>query len=261
MGLLDDLKKEAESVKSQEAARTQSLKANAVQVDHALRSIYKYLNELFRQLNVVKPPCARSYDLLTVGKIDGLSQSDYRIEHRTSQRNNSEHYEELTVSFRRSKPETMKIKREAETIEKFRNLLWQNNMRFTSEAMRNDRRVVTHEFFTINAEVLCGADIIGDYDEGVIRFKMKNVEDFGPGIYTVDPTNITEKLLEDLAKLFIGQLDVNFENYNRRPTFGSGTSGQYPRQSAKNVQYAPDPASPKAEEEAKKKGLFGLFKK
>ncbi|MEI6738443.1 MAG: hypothetical protein WCL29_08200, partial [Pseudomonadota bacterium] len=188
MGLLDDLKKEAESVKNQEAARTQSLKSNALQVDHALRAIFKYLNDLFRQLNVVKPPCERSYNLLTVGKLEGLSQSDYRVEYRTSQRNNSEHYEDLTVTFRRSKPETMSIKREAEYIEKFRDLLWQNNMRFTSEPFRNDRRVVTYEVFSVNAEVVCGVDIVGDYDEGVIRFKLKNVEDFGPTIYTLEPS-------------------------------------------------------------------------
>jgi hypothetical protein len=261
MGLLDDLKKEAETLKNQEAARTQSLKANAVQVDQAMRSIFKYMNELFRQLNVVKPPCARSYDLLTVGKIDGLTQSDYRIEYRTSQRNNSEHYEELTITFRRSKPETMTIKREAESIERFRDLLWQNNMRFTSEPFRNERRVITHEFFTVNNEVICGTDIIGDYDEGVIRFKLKNVEDFGPSIYTLEPSVINDQSLEDLAKLFIGQVEVNFEKYNRRATFGSGNTGQFPRANSKNVQYAVDPNPKAEEEEEKKRGLFGLFKK
>ncbi len=261
MGLLDDLKKEAETLKNQEAARTQSLKANAVQVDHALRSVFKYLNDLFRQLNVVKPPCARVYDLLTVGKIEGLVQSDYRIEYRTSQRNNSEHYEELTVTFRRSKPEMIKVKREAETIEKFRDLLWQNNMRFTSEAVRNDRRVVTHEFFNITSEVICGVDIVSDYDEGVIRFKFKNVEDFGPSIYTLEPSSITDKSLEDLAKLLIGQTDANFEIYNRRAAFGNSAAGQYPRQSSKDVQYANSPVLKTDDEAEKKRGLFGLFKK
>lgn len=258
MGLLDDLKKEAETLKNQEAQRTQTLKANAVQVDQALRSIFKYMNELFRQINVVKPGCERAYDLQTVGKIDGLSQSDYRIEYRTSQRNNSEHYEELTITFRRSKPETFTVKREAESIERFRDLLWQNNMRFTSEPFRNERRVITHEFFTINNEVICGADIVGDYDEGVIRFKLKNVEGFGPSIYTLEPSVVNDQSLEDLAKLFIGKVEVNFEKYNRRAAFGNST-GQFPRVSSKNVQYQPDPTPP-AEEE-KKRGLFGLFKK
>lgn len=261
MGLLDDLKKEAETLKNQEAARTQTQKANAVQVDHAMRTIFRYLHELFRQLNVVRPECDRVYELPTVGKLEGLGQSDYRIDFRTSQRNGSEHYEELNFTFRRSRPETFTVKREAEHIEKFRNILWQNNMRFTSEPVRNDRRVITHEFFTVNKEVICGGDIVGDYEEGVIRFKLKNVEDFGPSIYTVEPVAITDTSLEELAKLFVGKLDSNFEKYNRRMAFGSSASGNFPKVSAKAVQYQPDPTPPPSPEEEKKRGLFGLFKK
>lgn len=260
MGLLDDLKKEAETLKNQQAERTQSLKANAVQVDQALRTIFKYMHELFRQLNVVKPPCERAYNLLTVGKIDGLLQSDYRIDYRTSQSNNSEQYEELTITFRRSKPDTFVVKREAELIERFRDLLWQNNMRFTSEAVRNDRRVITHEFFTVNNDVICGADVVGDYEEGVIRFKLKNVEDFGPSIYTLEPSVINDKSLEDLAKLFIGKVDTNFEIYNRKASFGAG-SGSYPKSSAKQVLYQQESTPAESEDDKKKRGLFGLFKK
>ena len=147
MGLLDDLKKEADNLKDQESVRTQSLKANAASVDRALRKTFQYLNELFRQLNVVKPPCTRSYDLLTVGKISGFIQVDYRIDYRTSQRDNMEHYESLAVTFKRTKPEQLTVKRDAEQIERFRDLLWQNNLRFTSEPVRNDRRVVVSETF------------------------------------------------------------------------------------------------------------------
>ncbi len=262
MGLLDDLKKEADSLKNQEAERTQSQKANAVQVDQALRKTFQYMNELFRQLNVVKPACERAYDLLTVGKIGGLTQSDYRIEYATSQRNNSEHYENLTLTFKRAKPEQFSVKREAEQIERFRDLLWQNNMRFTSEPFRNDRRVIVYETFLINSEVICGADIVGDYDEGVIRFKLKNVEDFGPTVYTLEPLAVTDKSLEELAKLFIGKVESGFKEFNRRPSFNPASTGQFHRPTGRNIQYVADPNPPKpGEEEEKKRGLFGLFKK
>lgn len=258
MGLLDDLKKEAESLKSQEAVKTQSIKANAAAVDRALRKTFQYMNELFKQLNVVKPPCPLVYDLLTVGKIDGLMQSDYRIEFRTSQRENAEHYENVAINFKRSKLEQLTIKREAELIERFRDLLWQNNMRFTSEPFKNDRRVTTHEVFKINCEVLCGADVVGDYDNGVIRFKLKNVEDFGPTVYTLEPDTVTDKALEELAKLFIGK-ESNFKDLNRRPAFNPSATGQFARPQMKVPQYLADPAPP-AQEEEKKSGLFGALK-
>jgi hypothetical protein len=258
MGLLDDLKKEADTLKNQEAARTQSIKANAAAVDRALRKTFHYMNELFKQLNVVKPACPRTYDLQTVGKIDGLVQSDYRIEFRTSQRENSEHYENLAITFKRSKPEQLTVKREAEQIERFRDLLWQNNMRFTSEPFRNERRVIIMEVFKINCDVICGADIVGDYDTGAIRFKLKNIEDFGPTVYTLEPDSVNDQSLEDLAKLFIGK-ESNFKTYNRRPAFNPSATGQFAKTQPKIPQYMPNPV-PEPEEEEKKSGLFGSLK-
>ena len=258
MGLLDDLKKEAETLKNQEAVKSQSIKANAAAVDRALRKTFQYMNELFRQLNVVKPPCEHVYDFLTVGKIDGLTQSDYRIEFRTAQREGSEHYENVTINFKRSKPEQLTIKREAEQIERFRDLLWQNNMRFTSEPFKNERRVTTHEIFKINCEVLCAADVLGDYDGGTIRFKLKNVEDFGPTVYTLEPDSVDDKTLEELAKLFIGK-ESNFKNFNRRPAINPSATGQFARPQFKTPQYVANPVPPPQEEE-KKSGLFGALK-
>jgi hypothetical protein len=260
MGLLDDIKKEADSLRNQEAERSQALKANAAAVDRALRKTFQYMFELFKQLNVVKPACPSSYDLHTVGKIDGLSQGEFRIEFRTSQRDNKEHYENVTITFKRSKPDVLTVKREAETIERFRDLLWQNNMRFTSEVFRNERRVVTSEVFKINCEILCGAEVVGDYDNGVIRFKLKNVEEFGPTMYTLEPDNVNDQSLEDLARLFIGK-ESNFKNYNRRPAANLSATGQYKRADFKsNPTYAVAPEPKESPEEEKKGGLFGSIK-
>ena len=257
MGLLDDLKKEADTLKSEEAVKTQSIKANAAAIDRALRKTFRYMEELFRQLNVVRPPCALAYDLPTVGKIEGLAQSDYRVEYRTAIRENAEHYENVSITFKRSKPEQFNVKREAELIERFRDMLWQNNMRFTSEQFRNDRRVITHELFKINCEINCTADVVGDYETGVIRFKLKNVEEFGSTVYTLDPDSVTDDALEELAKLLIGK-ESRFKEFNRRPAGWGAATGQFIRSELKIPQYVDAP--PPVEEPEKKAGLFGALK-
>ena len=261
MGLLDDLKKEAESLQNQEAARTQSLRSNAVQVDQAMRKVFHYMNELFKQLNVVKPACARTYDLPNVGQIAGLAQSDYRIEYRTVLKDNKDHFETLNVSYKRSKPEQFEVKRESELIERFRDILWQNNLRFTSEAFRNERRVIVYELFKINCEILCAAEIQADYDEGVIRFKLKNIEEFGTTVYTLDPASIEDRALEELAKLFIGKTEAGFREFNRRPTYTAPTAGAAQRAARATPQYQVEASAAKADEDtAKKGGLFGSLK-
>ena len=87
-----------------------------------MRKVFHYMNELFKQLNVVKPACARTYDLPNVGQIAGLAQSDYRIEYRTVLKDNKDHFETLNVSYKRSKPEQFEVKRESELIERFRDI-------------------------------------------------------------------------------------------------------------------------------------------
>ena len=46
MGLLDDLKKQADALKAQDVDKTESLRSSAVTVDHALRRSFLYLNDL-----------------------------------------------------------------------------------------------------------------------------------------------------------------------------------------------------------------------
>ena len=54
VGLLDDLKKQADALKAEDTDRTESLRSNAVAVDHALRRAFLYMNDLGKQLNVVQ---------------------------------------------------------------------------------------------------------------------------------------------------------------------------------------------------------------
>ena len=106
--------------------------------------------------------------------------------------------------------------------------------------------------------MICNVDVAGDYDAGVVRFKLKNIEDFGPTNYTVEPDAITDQALEEFAKLLIGK-DSNFRVFSRRAasTFNPGSTGQFARTAAKSAQYA---AVPEPVEVEKKQGLFGSLK-
>ncbi|MBL0122620.1 MAG: hypothetical protein IPP88_07750 [Betaproteobacteria bacterium] len=132
-------------------------------------------------------------------------------------------------------------------------------MRFTSEPFQNERRVTIMEVFKINWEVICGADVVGDYDNGAIRFKLKNVEDFGPTVYTLEPDTVTDKALEELAKLFIGK-ESNFKDLNRRPAFNPNATGQFTRTQPKRTAIRVQSHARRAKKTRRKSGLFGALK-
>lgn len=260
--MLDDLKKEADSIRQREAVNTHALKTNVVVIDQGLRKIFNYLNELFKQLNVIKPLCETSYHLHGVGNLENLTQIDYRIEYRTCQRIDSEQFESLDITFKRTKPGQITIRRDAEQIEKFRDLLWQSNLRYVSEPFHNKQRLAIYEIFKIDQQIICNVAIAGEFDSGLINVRLKNVEDFGPTSYTLKPELMTEEVLEEFALLLIGKKS-NFKKFNYRPDFDLVSTGPFARSTQIKIPtYVIDPTPPPEE---KKAGLVtqikSLFKK
>ncbi len=255
MGLLDDLKKEAENAKNIEAAKTATITSSAAIVDKAMREAYFYVNELFKQLNVLKPVCPRVYDMQDVGRFKGLVQQEYRIEYRTKLIKDTEHFDVATITFKRTSPSFFTVKLDAEKIERFRNILWQGGLKFTSEQHHNERRNVIGETFTIAMEVSCAVEIIGDYENGVVRFKMKNMDEFGPTTYTLEPSAIGTASLEELAKTLIGK-ESDFKVFNRRVVTPTGNT-QFTTSTANRTKYIIEEAPPEAE---KKGGFFGSIR-
>ncbi len=257
MGLLEDLKAQADAMRTQDALRSQRHKVNAAAIDIALRQAFYYLNEMFKQLNIVKPPYPGVYNLRGAATIDSLVQSNYRVEYRTSQREDSEHFENLILSFRRSKPDQLTVKRGAEEIERFRDLLFQNNLRYTSETIRNDRRVVVSETFFIANEIICGCDIVGNYQDGNIHFKLRNVEDFGLTTHLLAPGDVTDAALEAFANLLIGTPST-FDQHTRRLAAEMYVTAPLQRVELKIPDYPVAPEEP--EPAAKPVGMLGSWK-
>ncbi len=257
MSLLDDLKKEANSIRNREAVNTHALKTNVVAIDQGLRKIFDYFNELFKQLNIIKPLCETSYHLHGVGALENLMQIDYRIEYRTSRRIDSEQFESLDITFKRTKPGQITVRRDAEQIEKFRDLLWQSNLRYVSEPFHNKRRLAIYEIFKIDQEVICGAAIAGEFDNGLINFRLKNVEDFGPTGYTLKPESLTEQALEEFAMLLIGKKS-GFKKFNYHPDFDPVSTGPFARAAEIKIPAYIIDSTPPPEE--KKAGLLTQIK-
>ena len=133
MGLLDDLKKQADAVKAQDTDKTESLRTQAVAVDHSLRRLFLYLNDLGKQLNVVQMPSPFVFDLPTVGKVDGLVIKDFFCDFRSKHFIDKDYYGEVHVAYRCWSEKILTIKKGPDDMEKFRDLLWQSNIEHKSE--------------------------------------------------------------------------------------------------------------------------------
>ena len=259
MGLLDDLKKQADDLKAQDTDRTESLRSTAVAIDHALRRSFLYLNDLGKQLNVVQMPSPFKYNLPTVGDIEALVIKDFFCDFRSKHFIDKDYYGEVHVAYRAWSDKVLAVKKGPDDMEKFRDILWQSNVEHKSEQFRNERKVITHEVFKVNCEFRVQAKIEGDHESGKIKIVTKNVGGLQVDLFNLLGQEMNEQGVEEFAKYFIGRPNkwedvVKRSVLNNRPA--SSTLPPRPKADPKYVIHKePDPAP--AEE---KRGLLGSLK-
>ena len=259
MGLLDDLKKQADAVKAQDTDKTESLRSSAVAVDHSLRRTFLYLNDLGKQLNVVQMPSPFAYDLPTVGKIDGLTIKDFFCDFRSKHFIDKDYYGEVHVAYRAWSDKLLTVKKGPDDMEKFRDLLWQSNIEHKSEVFRNDRKVITHEVFKITCDFRVQAKIEGDHENARLKIGTKNVGGFNVDLFNMLAQEMNDHAVEEFAKYFIGRPN-NWVDLTKKSMLAPRSATIPPRSGPKpEPKYVIHQESEQPTDE-KKVGLLGSLK-
>jgi hypothetical protein len=259
VGLLDDLKKQADALKAQDVDKTESLRSSAVTVDHALRRCFLYLNDLGKQLNVVQMPSPFTYDLPTVGKIDGLIIKDFFCDFRSKHFIDKDYYGEVHVAYRAWSDKVLTIKKGPDDMEKFRDILWQSNIEHKSEQYRNERKVITHEVFKVVCDFRVQAKIEGDHETARIKIVTKNVGGFSVDLFNILAIELNDQGVEEFAKFFIGRPNRWEEIWKKSMLnikHGAPTAPRPKVEPKYVIHNTPDPAP----EPEKKGGLLGGLK-
>jgi hypothetical protein len=259
VGLLDDLKKQADELKAKDTDRTESLRSTAVSVDHALRRSFLYLNDLGKQLNVVQMPSPFKYNLPTVGDVEGLVIKDFFCDFRSKHFIDKDYYGEVHVAYRAWSDKVLTVKKGPDDMEKFRDVLWQSNIEHKSEQFRNERKVITHEVFRVNCDFRVQMKIEGDHESGRLKIVSKNIGGFQVDLFNLTGVEMNDQAVEELAKYFIGRPNkweeiVKRSVLNNRPA--SNTIPPRPRAEPQYVVHK-EPEAPPPEE---KRGLLGSLK-
>jgi hypothetical protein len=248
VGLLDDLKKQAEDLKAKDVDRTESMRSTAVAVDHALRRLFLYMNDLGKQLNVVQMPCPFKYNLPSVGDIDGLTLKDFFCDFRSKHFIDKDYYGEVHCAYRAWSDKVLTVKKGPDEMEKFRDILWQSNLEHKSEQFRNERKVITHEVFRINCEFRVQAKIEGDHESGKVKIVTKNVGGLEVDLFMMMAQELNEKAVEEFAKYFIGRPNAWAELVKRSVLSAKPAATAAPRPKVEPkyvIQKEPEPAPAK----------------
>jgi hypothetical protein len=206
MGLLDDLKKQAELVRTQQILQ-QSLQADKTKlVEDKMKQTFQYVNELLKQLAVVKPTNPLMFTIPGVSNLVGLSLADSFIDYRRKRIGDREYYDTIHFFIKWASGNTVTINcDDSTTAQKARDALWASKIKFMEEEKKNTRGILIGAKYTFPAAIVSDITVTADHEQGQLVVQAKNLFGVGTEQLNIPVPEINEALLEDFAKAIIGQ--------------------------------------------------------
>jgi hypothetical protein len=206
MSLLDDLKKQADSLRQKQQVSDEQINQNLQAVNVKLKEALLYWVEMFNSLNVIKPEVKRTY-FLDGGKVElQLDQLDYDVNGRRKTINHHDFIEGVVLRMRCVSTQKVSIEKESDAnVERMREHLWSHNVKFDVQEKKNDRGYVERGLFTIVPDIPVMITIFGDLERGQICIHTKNLEKFGEFQYVYEIPEFSREIQEELAKMILGQ--------------------------------------------------------
>ena len=206
MGLLDDLKKQADLVKTQQISQ-QTLQGDRVKlVEDKMKQTFQYAHELLKQLGIVKPTSPLVYAIPGVTEFKNLVFAESFIDYRKKKINDKEYFDTVHFFIKWAGPDTYTTDKDMPpAMQRIREALWLSKVKFIEEEKKNAKGFVVGAKFIVPASVLTDIIIKADHEQGRLHFQTTHMFGLGVEYLSVPAHEINDGVLDDLAKALIGQ--------------------------------------------------------
>ena len=209
MGLLDDLKRQADLVKSQQLSQQSLLEESIKLVEGKMHQTFLYLNDLLNQLAVLKPINPTVYSIPGVGDFQNLGYAESFINYRKKKIGDKDYYDFITMYIKWNSPTVLTVERDMPAmIQKVNDSLWGFGLKFTEEKIKKPGGGFEKMKFTVPSNVTCDITIAADHENARLTLKGKHFFRLGADELRIPAPEVNEALLEELAKMLIGQPSV-----------------------------------------------------
>ena len=208
MGLLDQLKQQAEQAKKQRGETASAVEDSVQLINGKLDRIFHYFRELAEQLQVIEPDTPLVFPVHSVGEMSNLKLREFSADYRRKTAGNafSDLIDRVTLTFNYSSPQKFVVERtEIFQIERLKEYLGRYALRFDLEEKKNERGIITAGVFVIPWEVRALVHVRGDDRQRRIIFITRNVERLGEQEFVFDAEKVDETLLDEFARFLMGQ--------------------------------------------------------
>lgn len=220
MGLLDDLKREADQArlakKNEEARQAELERIYRSDIAPRLIDIHRYLVEMLKHLEEVKWIVTVEYDIPGLGRTDNFRQGDYRIHidrHETPRK--------VTLQCQRAMPHEQKFTVEQGKAEELRQFLNENQVMFSEWPLRDSFGQISATVFQAQIKVRAWLSFEADIESSRIRVFSQNFESLDQREYCFGYAAVDENWLDDLGHYllrkrgFLGRQEMSNEARER----------------------------------------------
>ncbi|MFT5172456.1 MAG: hypothetical protein ACI8W7_000620 [Gammaproteobacteria bacterium] len=202
MGLLDELKQEAQAIEAEKARETTSrekaLAGAREQIEPCMRRAYKYFSELKQHLQVVDREIDASYEIRGAGKIDGLKQGQYGVS-----TENPDQLDKFTFRCVCAKSGALQVNQDdVAAVTKYRDYLRDNGLQ---AKMRDSTKVSGGVVFMVQPAVPVVVEFSANYERVIIALRVRNLTSIGVARHLFRPEQVDEKFLDEVAKTILRQ--------------------------------------------------------
>jgi len=210
MGLLDDLRNQADSQREVEAtdAEHQAERDTYYQETILPRMVkaYQFFNEFVKHLNYIKHETFVEYPLLPSGQLQRLQQTDYTIVIDSSKAIKEINFKMLCVM---EKPREFELfGRDA--VLSMADKIEQYSFRHERKNQKNRDMELESAKFILEGPLPLNVQILADVAEGKIRLALRNFNEPGFTKYILSPEQFDVPFLDRLGKFVIRQEKILF---------------------------------------------------
>lgn len=210
MSFLNQLKSEAAALQSQQASKQQGHAENAAQTEYACRTVWMYLQELARQLNVIAPPGPK---LSVDGKTPWptMQLRDFRVDARKKYLRDREVFDYLVLGWDivplHGKPvaasATVNFPPDLERVQQ--RLGWGRIPHERHDVRHPEKNVLLAYRFDFLTQSRGSVVITPDHDNAAFNFRALNLSGFEAVNATWPAQRVGQALMDELAKRIVQQ--------------------------------------------------------
>jgi len=152
------------------------------------------------------PTNPMAYSIPGIGDFQNLTFAESFIDYRKKKIYDKDYFELITLFIKWASPESLSLERDMPaTIQKVRDILWSFSLKFTEEEFKKPGGGFHKLKFTVPCSVTCDISIAADHEDCLLLVKGKHFLRLGADVLQIPAGDIDEALLEEFAKMLIGQ--------------------------------------------------------